>query len=276
MAYLDPTKGKQNIFAVAFMPLWYFRWIFFIGLAYWNWNSPRTTYTLFWIFDIFYIALSVLAMKGIRSPVGILFVVEEAFVFVWHFSQFILWVDYFKARYPGVGKLSTKATKFWVWLIFISLLSTIVLELVSWILTVFLGKKGLDKIRENIGKGKQIGKKELNNKVAPYNNLKSKGKDDEEEVIVNNQDNRIISLPSHEDQAENTESKRLDGLKVSYGDLSSKELEEKQKKMSKKFESYNGMEVLGEDEEEHVSEIVEGGKKETVENENLPEGLDEI
>lgn len=181
-AYLDPKNEEIKITAL-FLPLWYLRWVIFVSLAHWFSTSPRTVYTIYWSVDLLFIALSVFSIKGHWTPVGILFMVEELFVFLWHFSQFILWVDYFKGIFKGDGKMSEKNVKVWVWIIFISVMICVLLEIVTWIITIIVGRKIEVIESEDMQLGIDDNVIELNNKVINYNTMKYEKKKEVKEIL---------------------------------------------------------------------------------------------
>lgn len=180
-AYVNPLNLSKNPLAALFMPVWYFRWIALVLVATIWWNYPRTCYLIFFIIDLIPLTFSVLALGGLWSPLGILYLVEEAFVLIWHVSQFILWVDFYKGEFPGDGKMSDGATKFWSWLILISIWICLLLELAGFIIGLFVGGGG------SVGGGKKENLEseemqleiaesgtELNNKIITYNTMKAK------------------------------------------------------------------------------------------------------
>lgn len=73
-------------------------------------------------------------MKGFSEILGILFIVEEGLIILWHLSQLILFFDYYATDVEGEGKFSDSASGFWVYLVFISSILCILIELGIWVL----------------------------------------------------------------------------------------------------------------------------------------------
>lgn len=131
------------------------------------------------------ILLSIIAMGGVLSPLGILFVVEEVFLFIWHILQWVLFLDFFSGEIDVIGRFSVAWTKFFCWVIFVCVFICILLELLGWIIGFAVGGgKGVSTNKE----GKQIASvdsedvdldvarsgAELDQKIMTYNVMKNK------------------------------------------------------------------------------------------------------
>jgi len=155
-----------------FMPLWFFRWGTIALFSVVWWRSPRTMYCLFWVFDLLVLAFAGISMAGFRGPLGILFLVEEVFVFIWHFSQFILFVDYYRGG-EGIGKMGNGGVRFWAYLIFISSFFCIFIELAIWGIATFTKDGETEEDSEDFNLEESDGG--LNNKIENYKTVKQGG-----------------------------------------------------------------------------------------------------
>lgn len=181
LAYINP-KRKKDLLGILFIPIWYTRWFVFVLLAYIFWKHPKTIFCIYWIIDLIMIGLAVISLKSLWSPLGLIYLLEEVFVFGWHLSLFIIWVDFYKGDFPGDGKMGDKGAKFWTWLIFILILLSILTEIIGWIAgmcsgMITQGEKSSNK--ENLGSDDmqlEIAESgtELNNKIVVYNTMRTK------------------------------------------------------------------------------------------------------
>jgi len=60
------------------------RWIVFLALSLLMDGKPRTSYTIFVILDVCLLAFSIVCLKSFMNCCGILIVVEEVLVLIWH------------------------------------------------------------------------------------------------------------------------------------------------------------------------------------------------
>lgn len=108
-----------------------FRWILFIALALMSQGKPRTVYTIFWIIDLGMLAFSVLCLKTFMNFAGILIIIEEFCVLVWHF---LIWIFFIDTPDNGYEK---GTVKFWSIVMLICYLLCMLIE----IILLFLGGK---------------------------------------------------------------------------------------------------------------------------------------
>lgn len=158
------------------MPAWYGRWMLFVLFSVVWWNYPRTMYCLIWIIDLIFLGFAVVSMGGFKGPIGILVVVEEFLLLLWHFSMFILMVDYYKEEIPGIGKMSKKATGWWVYFIFISSIICAILEIVIFVLGIILKDKAAADDDFNLSESENG----LENNIKTYKTAKMGNADGEE------------------------------------------------------------------------------------------------
>lgn len=145
------------------------------------WNYPKTMYCIFFIIDLALIGFAFVTMKGMWDIVGIFFGIQEVFVFIWHFIQFFLFVDFFKGDFPGDGKMSDKASKFWSTIAMISVLVSFIFEIGIWVLAILAHKKGGKKGDESSSLELDIAESgtELNHKIATFKTMKMKKNEDQ-------------------------------------------------------------------------------------------------
>lgn len=129
---MHQEKSKLKNFPIA---KWYnfaylFRWFFFITVCFSTFGWPKTGYVLFWVFDLVMLAFSVVCLKSFMNISGILIIVEEFCLFLWHFLAFIFWEE--TSNYYKEGTV-----KFWITIMFILYLLVMLIEIA---LIVFGGK----------------------------------------------------------------------------------------------------------------------------------------
>lgn len=159
------------------MSIWYTRWMIVPAISLIWWSYPRTMYIMMCIIDLLMLVLGVLTMGGFHGPLGILFVVEEFFLLFWHFSQFILMIDYYAADDEAIGKMSTGGTKLWVYFIFFSTIICLLLELTIFALGVFVPEKGASSSAGGAIESDDFGLSdsggELDNNLQTYKTMKT-------------------------------------------------------------------------------------------------------
>lgn len=171
------------------MPLWLFRWLFFAAASV-NWAySPRNCFTMLVIADILFITLTIFSMKGLKGKLGILMLIQEVFLLIWHISSLVLFIDYFSLDPPGTGKMSDKATGFWVWVIIIAISCAIIIEFFILFSSMFYKHKKKTRETVNLGSdevsfGDSERVSELDNKIRTYNGIKSGGTNNEGKLSV--------------------------------------------------------------------------------------------
>ena len=90
---MDVAKAIANPFAAYYNSAHIGRWVI-VAYSSLIWEYyPRTMYCLLWIFDLLFLAFTVLAAPGFHNPCAIYAILEEVCVLVWHFCHWILWLD---------------------------------------------------------------------------------------------------------------------------------------------------------------------------------------
>lgn len=179
-AYIDPNK--KNSLSQWFIPIWNLRWLGFIAVSIIWWKHPRTIYLTLFLVDIAMVVLAVISINGFWSPLGILFMVEEALVMFWHFSQLLLFIDYYKGDFESDGKMGDGATKLWVWVTLIGILGAIVTEILIWVLGLLAHESAEEAVKSSEMELDiaQSGT-ELNNKIATFSKMKTRKANNEDQ-----------------------------------------------------------------------------------------------
>lgn len=107
------------------------RWLAFITIALMSLGKPRTSYCLFWIFDLLMLGFSIVCLKTFMNFAGILIIIEEFLLLLWHFIIFLFFVDA-----PDNG-YEFKTVRFWMVVVLICYLLCMLIE----IILLFLGGK---------------------------------------------------------------------------------------------------------------------------------------
>lgn len=118
-------------------------------------------------------------MKGLKGNLGILMVIQEAFLLIWHISGLIIFIDYYSVEPSGTGKMSDNGAAFWVWVIFFAVICCIIMEFVILFSAVFYKpqEKKSDTVNlksDEVSFGDSENVSELDNKIQTYNTIKSK------------------------------------------------------------------------------------------------------
>lgn len=92
--FFNKSAARQSIMCKLYNPLYFFRWILFAFIGFTWWNKVRTVYFLHCISDIVAIVWTILVLKQMRKPAGILILVSETFLFFRHLLQWINWLDF--------------------------------------------------------------------------------------------------------------------------------------------------------------------------------------
>lgn len=180
---MNPSQAKKDLIAQIFMPAWFTRWLVFSAFSIMWWNYPRTMYSIFFVIDLAFIGLAFASMKGIWSPLALLFGIEEVLIALWHMFQLILFADFYKGG-EGVGKMSDSGVKFLTWVIVLFVIFCILIELAILILGL-LAKEGdgeADNKEADDGSSDlqfevAASGTELNNKIATYQTMKRNAND---------------------------------------------------------------------------------------------------
>lgn len=180
MGLIDPKK-KRSLVGSLFMPLWYIRWMLFTILAIFLQKWPKTAYSICSIVDFLMILQAVFSLKSLWGGLGVLYLIEEILIFLVHFLQLFLWIDYYKGTYIGDGKMGENGTKVLVFVIFFSSILSLILEFSAWIVGILVGtmkdelKMKVDLGTEDLEFEVANSGTELNNKISVYNTIKSDG-----------------------------------------------------------------------------------------------------
>lgn len=123
--HMDHIRAVLNPTATYLGTLWYIRWIIFTVIAAALYQKTRTAYLIFTILDLIFVVLSALSLEAYHKPTGILIIVEEIAIFIWHLLQLLLFNDLEKG-----GNFSSGLVWTFVIIIFICYIAVILIEIV--------------------------------------------------------------------------------------------------------------------------------------------------
>ena len=112
--------------------VWVFRWFLFIAIALMSFGKPRTAWLIFWVVDLFMIVYTVLCLNTFMNVAGILILVEEILVLIWHF-----WIFEFSVEGTSTSPWKTGTIKFWSIVVLLCYILCMLIEIVL----LFLGGK---------------------------------------------------------------------------------------------------------------------------------------
>ena len=164
----DPNIAAKHPLGVFCTALFVNRWIWF-GVAGWIFTKkPRTMYTIFVGVDLIMIIVSASSLPTFRNGAGILILIEEVLVFLWHASQMILFYDQGRVVDKGKDGMSKNWVWFFVVIVFGAYLVTILIEIILIFIAIF-GKGGISGYDEE-----NLNSEELRLDAASDNNLEKK------------------------------------------------------------------------------------------------------
>lgn len=163
------------------MPLWYTRWVFTTFFSLGLEAMPRTAYFVVLIFDIVLLVFAGMTMEAFLGSIGLLIVIQEVLILLWHLSQFLLFVDYYSSDPIGEGKFSDGLSALLIYLIFACFVFSVILEFVIWYMALTFKKDQKNNKKDNVNLasdevslgGSNSDQSELNSKIQGYNKMKS-------------------------------------------------------------------------------------------------------
>jgi hypothetical protein len=123
---------KGNKLGKFYNAAWVTRWIIFIGVAFLSTGKPRTAWAIFWIVDLLMVVYTVLCLNTFMNICGILILVEEICLLIWHF-----WIFEFFLEGTTTSPWKTGTIKFWSYVVLFLYLICMVIEIVL----LFMGGK---------------------------------------------------------------------------------------------------------------------------------------
>lgn len=90
---MDHLKAVESPISTYFGTAWFLRWIIYtLMVSIWL-NKPRTIYSLSMVLNLIFVVLTALSLNAFHKPNGMLILVEEVLITLWHFFQLLLFVD---------------------------------------------------------------------------------------------------------------------------------------------------------------------------------------
>jgi len=174
----NPKVAAKHPIGIFYFSYFLNRWAWFAVLGIIWMYYPRTLYTGFVIVDIIMIGLTVASLGTFKGIAGPLILAEEILVFLWHFAQWLLFLDHGRENdQGGRGKFTAFWTKLFVYIVFGCYFLTIIIEIVLVFATLFgdneFAKSGAP---ENLNAGDVAldaqSENNLEKKVSQFNNMK--------------------------------------------------------------------------------------------------------
>lgn len=131
------------------------RWCGFFFICLMGYYKPRSAYTILVVVDLFMVVFTIMCRKSFMNICGILIIVEEICVLLWHF---IIWMFFVDSPKNGFEK---GTVKFWSYVMFVCYILCMLIEIVL----LILGGKLCFKTRISDGKVYQAPLKTENKKL---------------------------------------------------------------------------------------------------------------